>query len=184
MIDIINKHIQSQKGVHIKKGIEPFGWNIVIRHLQECADEVYAGMPNGKMNFQLYQAEEIPEVKTVIDYLNEDLDLKIFDAHIFTSFTKTIAAKKHADNHNVLLWSITGNMIVNLFDSMESEEPFYSEQFNQGDLVYIPADMLHSVQPTGARALVSFGIEVAPGKLFNSEIDNPYFKIKKDKGND
>jgi hypothetical protein len=184
MIDIINKHIDNKKAVHIKKGIEPFGWPIVIRHLQECADQKYAGTPTGKMNFQLYQAEEIPEVKQVIDYLNEDLSLKIFDAHIFTSFSKKLEGKKHSDNHNVMLWSITGNMIVNLYDDIESQVPFYSEEFNQGDLVYIPADMVHSVQPTGARALVSFGIEVEPGKYFNSEIDNPYFKITKEDGDD
>lgn len=178
MIESINKHIEAVKAVHIKKGIEPFGWDVVVKHLQQCADGEYAGTPNGILSYQLNQAEEVESVKMVMDYFNEGLTLKIFDAHIFPTFIKK-KGSIHTDNHNVIIWSITGNMVVNLFD-VDSDEPFYSEEFDKGDLFYIPADVRHSIDSTGARALVSFGIEVAPDVKYNSEITNPYVKINKE----
>jgi len=180
MIDIINDHIDKGKSVHIKKAVQPFGWDVVVKHLRECADEKYAGTPNGILSYQLNQAEEVEEVKRVIDYLNEDLSLKIFDAHIFVSFTTRTEKKAHTDNHNVLIWAISDNMEIDLFDTNDSEEPFYSDNFNKGDMVFIPADMSHRINPTGERALVSFGIEVQEGVRYNSPIDNPY--IKKEQG--
>jgi mannose-6-phosphate isomerase-like protein (cupin superfamily) len=178
MIDAINKHIENGKAVHIKKAIEPFSWDVVVKHLQQCADGDYAGTPNGILSYQLNQAEEVEDVKRVMDYLNEGLSLKIFDAHIFPTFIKKTGAV-HSDNHNVVIWSITGNMVVNLFDE-DSDEPFYTDSFDKGDIFYIPADVKHSIDSTGARALVSFGIEVAPDVKYNSEITNPYVKIKKE----
>jgi ribosomal protein L16 Arg81 hydroxylase len=176
--DTLNKHMEENKACHLSKVIRPLPWEIVVKHLQECADEKYAGTPNGILSYQLNEAEEIPEVKVAIDEFNDNLDLKIFDAHIFTSFTTTRKnSSKHIDDHNVLLWSLTGNMKVNLYPTMnDGEEPFYSEVFEKGDLVFIPADMPHEIEPTGARALVSFGIEVEPGKNYKREVTNPYIK--------
>jgi mannose-6-phosphate isomerase-like protein (cupin superfamily) len=179
MIDIINKHIKEHKGVHIKKAIEPFGWDIVVNHLQQCADGDYCGRPKDILSYELNEAEEIPEVKRVMDYLNKELDLKIFDAHIFTSFTKKVKGALHADNHNVLVWSISGNMMIHLYDPQD-DEPFYSAELNKGDMVFIPADLPHKIEALGARALVSYGIEVAEGVKFNSEITNPYVKVQKE----
>jgi mannose-6-phosphate isomerase-like protein (cupin superfamily) len=182
MIEIINKHIDEGKAVHIKKGIQPFGWDVVVKHLRECADEIYAGTPNGTLSYQLNQAEEIEDVKKVIEYLNKDMTLKIFDAHIFTSFTTKKKAVAHTDNHNVLLWAITGNMTINLLDDIDSEECYYTEELKPGDIVYIPADMPHRIDAQGERALVSFGIEVEEGVKYNSPVTNPY--TKKDGNNE
>ena len=176
MIEHINKHIEEQKAVHIKRGIQPFDWEIIVKHLQQCADGDYAGTPNGILSYQLNEAEEIPEVKKVMDYLNEELSLKIFDAHIFVSFTRSKTGKIHTDNHNVIIWAITDNMKVHLYG--DDDEPFYTEEFKKGDIVFIPQDMRHRIEATGARALVSFGIEVETGVRYNSPIDNPYTKIK------
>lgn len=185
IIDNVNKHMDSEKACHISQAIKPLSWDIVVKHLQECADEKYAGTPNGILSYQLNEAEEIPEVKIVIDEFNKDLNLKIFDAHIFTSFTtQRHETTKHVDDHNVLLWSLSGNMKVNLYPTMNDDEPFYSEEFEQGDLVYIPADMPHDITPTGARALLSFGIEVEPGKNYKREVDNPYIKLSKEEEKD
>lgn len=175
MIDIINKHIESKKGVHIKKGIQPFGWDVVVDHLQKCADEERVGAPYGTLSYQLNQAEEIEDVKKVIDYLNEDLSLKIFDARIFTSFTKKSPPQHRRDNHNVLLWAVTDNMNVKLYDD-ESDEPWYDETLLKGDVFYIPANIEHKIEVSGARALVSFGIEVEPGiKYIDGVVNNPYY---------
>jgi hypothetical protein len=183
MIEHINKHITEGKAVHIKKAIQPFGWDVVVDHLQKCADEVYAGIPNGILSYQLNEAEEIPEVKQVIEYLNKDLFLKIFDAHMFVAFKKREGVV-HSDNHNVIIWAISDNMKIHLYGENE-EEPFYSEEFCKGDMVFIPEDMPHRIETTGARAQVSFGIEVAPGLKYNSPIDNPYVKVNKnDQEND
>ena len=176
MFDIINQHIVDGKALHIHKAVIPPSWEIVVNHLQACADGEYHGGPYGALGYQLNQAEEIPEVKQAIDYFNANLSLKIFDAHIFTSFTKSSVTKKHIDNHNVIIWSVSGNMIVHLYDDYESD-PFYSVEFDKGDIMYIPADVIHRVEPTGARALVSFGVEVAPGVMYNSTPDNPYKKV-------
>lgn len=182
MIEAINKHIASKKGVHIKKAIQPFGWDVVVKHLQECADEKYAGVPYGTLSYQLNQAEEIPDVRLVMDYLNDEIDLKIFDAHIFTSFTLGSPTKVHDDNHNVLLWSISGNMDVELYDET-SEDPWHVAEFNAGDLFYIPAKVRHRVKVKGARALVSFGMEVAPGENYiDGEVTNPYYKKEEKDG--
>jgi mannose-6-phosphate isomerase-like protein (cupin superfamily) len=184
MIDIINKHIENKKGTHIKNAIAPFGWDVVVKHLQECADEKYAGVPYGTLSYQLNQAEEVPYVRKVMDYLNDELDMKIFDAHIFTSFTLQSPTKVHADNHNVLLWSITGDMEVELWDDAE-RDPFYVEEFNKGDLFYIPAMVKHRVKVTGPRALVSFGLEVAEGQNYiDDKVDNPYYKKENEKEED
>ena len=176
--DNINKHMDSGKACQIPQAIRPLPWDIVVKHLQECADEKYAGTPNGILSYQLNEAEEIPEIKVAMDEFNDHLNLKIFDAHIFTSFTTTKKnSSKHIDDHNVLIWSLTGNMKVKLYPTMaDGEEPFYNEEFGKGDLVFIPADMPHEIEPTGARALVSFGIEVEPGKNYKRELTNPYIK--------
>lgn len=176
MIETINRNIEDEKACHIPHAIEPFGWEVVVKHLQECADEKYAGTPNGILSYQLNEAEEIPEVKRAIEYLNEELKLKIFDAHIFASFTTKTANKKHVDDHNVLLWSITGDMIVHLYPTMNDEDSFYNVLLEKGDLFYIPADVPHSVEPIGPRAVVSFGIEVEEGVKYKREVDNPYVK--------
>lgn len=179
MIDKINEHIESAKAIHIKKAIEPFGWDVVVKHLQQCADGDFAGAPNGILSYQLNEAEEVEGVKQVIEYLNHDISLKIFDAHIFVAFTKSASGKRHIDNHNVLIWAISDNMVVHLYGDDE-EDPFYSEEFRKGDMVFIPENMPHRIETTGARALVSFGIEVAPGVKYNSPIDNPYVKVSRD----
>lgn len=174
VVEVINKHIDLKEGVHIKRAIQPFGWEIVLEHLQRCADQEYAGIPNGKMSFQLNQAEEIEDVKKCIEFLNEDLSLKIFDAHIFTSFTSKRDIQPHKDNHNVLLWALTENMRVQLFDD-EEETPWYDKELEPGDMFYIPANLDHKVEVTGSRALVSFGIEVSPGENYlDGVVDNPY----------
>ena len=67
-------------------------------------------------------------------------------------------------------------MLVHLYDDIDAD-PFYTIEFNKGDLVYIPADVLHRIEPLGARAVVSFGVEVSPGVFYNSDITNPYTKI-------
>lgn len=177
MFDTINQHIQDGKALHIRRAVNPPGWDIVVNHLQGCADGEYAGVPYGILSYQLNQAEEIPEIKKAIDYFNTHLALKIFDAHIFTSFTTSTETQKHIDNHNVLIWSISGNMLVHLYEDYESE-PYYTVEFEKGDMVYIPADVIHRVEPLGARALVSFGIEVSPGVLYNSPLDNVYEKVQ------
>jgi uncharacterized RmlC-like cupin family protein len=179
MIEHINRHILEKKALHIKKGIEPISWELVVEHLQKCADGERYGGPSGILSYQLNEAETIPEVKRAMNYLNEELLLKIFDAHIFVSFTKTAQGKLHTDNHNVIIWGVSDNMKVHLYGEGE-DEPFYSEEFNKGDVVYIPADMPHRIEALGARALVSFGIEVADGVKYNSPIDNPYVKVYKD----
>lgn len=176
MIDLINQHIDDGKALHISQAVAPFSWEVVVNHLQACADGEYFGTPYDNLGYQLNQAEEIPEVRKIMDYFNDKLKLKIFDAHIFTSLTKKSKTAVHTDNHNVLLWSISGNMLVHLYDDIDTD-PFYTIEFNKGDLVYIPADVLHRIEPLGARAVVSFGVEVSPGVFYNSDITNPYTKI-------
>lgn len=169
--DNINKHIASNKACHVPLAIRPVEWDIVLNHLQQCADGKYTGGAEGVLVFKLEQAEEIPEIKLVMDSLNEQLNLKVFDAKIFTSFTTKREQKtKQAVHSNTLLWSLTGNMKVNLYPTMAyNEDPFYSEVFEKGDLIFIPADMPHEIEPIGANAMVSFGIEVEPGTKYNLE---------------
>lgn len=180
MIEIINKHIDAGKAVHIKKGIQPFGWDVVVKHLRECADEIYSGTPNGILSYQLNQAEEIEDVKKVIEYLNKDMTLKIVDSRIFTSFTTRKDAVPTADKRNMLLWAITGNMTINLLDD-DSEESYYKEELTPGDIVYIPADMPHRIDAHGERALVSFGIEFQEDVGYNLETTKQF---KKDGNNE
>ena len=175
--DNINKHIDSKKACHVPLAIKPVEWDIVLKHLQECADGKYSGGATSVLNFVLEQAEEISEIQLVMDSLNEQLNLKVFDAKIFTSLTTKREEKtKQAVHSNTLLWSLTGNMKVNLYPTMAyNEDPFYSEDFEKGDLLFIPADMPHEIEPTGANAMVSFGIEVEPGtkyKLENKEMND------------
>lgn len=176
MIEVINKHIADKKGVHVKKGIKPFDWEVVVDHLQKCADEERAGVPYGTLSYQLNEAEHIEEVKTIMDYLNEELSLKIFDAHIFTSFTKKSPTSRHRDNHNVLLWAISDNMNVKLYDDVD-DTPWYDAPLERGDVFYIPANVEHKIEVSGARALVSFGIEVEPGvNYIGGVVSNPYYE--------
>lgn len=168
IVDTINKHIDSGKACYVPQAIVPITWDLVVKHLQECADGKYKGGSNGVLSFQLGDAEQIPQVEVVMDSLNEHLNLKIFDATIFASFTTERQEKtKQAVHSNLLIWSLTGDMCVNLYPSMAyDEEPFYSVELNKGDLMFIPAEMPHEIDPTAARALVAFGIEVESGKNY------------------
>lgn len=152
MIERVNELISEGKPCFVSKAIQPtFDWNIVVNHLAYCADNGY-GEPIGILNYKLVGAGDIPQIKIVLEYLNENLSKTVIGADLITTLKSTDDSIVYSGKNDVLIWNVIGfsNLVIKDGDSRDLEP---------GDLIFIPKETEYIVKPESPRAFVLFSLE-------------------------
>ena len=70
---------------------------------------------------------------------------------------------KHQDIENNIFWQGEGKSRWRLYDSMENNKPFLDVVLEKNDLLYVPSNTVHEVDPIGPR----FGFAILFGERNN-----------------
>lgn len=152
MIERVNELVNEGKPCFVSKAIQPtFDWNVVVNHLAYCADNDY-GEPIGILNYKLVGASEIPQIKIVVDYLNENLDKTIIGADIITTLKSSDDNIVYSGKNDVILWNVIGFSELVIKDGD-------SRQLEPGDIIFVPRETEYIVKPESPRAFVLFSLE-------------------------
>lgn len=152
MIEQVNELINSGKPCFVSKAIQPtFDWNVVINHLAYCADNGY-GEPIGILHYKLVGATEVPTIKLVVDYLNENLDKTVIGADLITTLKSTDDNVVYRGKNDVIIWNVIGFSQLVIKDGE-------SRELEPGDLIFIPRETEYIVKPQSPRAFVLFSLQ-------------------------
>jgi len=152
MIEKVNELINEGKPCYVSMAIQPtFDWNAVVNHLAYCADNGY-GEPIGILNYKLVGGGELPQIKIVMEYLNENLDKTVLGADVVATLKSTDDNIVYSGKNDVIVWNVIGVSTLIIKDGE-------SRQLNPGDIIFVPKETEYIVKPESPRAFVLFSLE-------------------------
>jgi hypothetical protein len=155
MIAELNKSIEAGQPAYVKLAIQPtFGWDTAVGYLTHCADH-QLGEPIDILNYRLAGANDVDSIRTVFEYLNENVCKPVVGADLIVTFTTKSATKYHGKN-DVILWNAIGYSEFTLLDETDEVQHRF---LGPGDIVYLPKNTEYLLKPEMARAIVLFSLE-------------------------
>jgi len=117
-------------------------WEAILDNFNEAREKNSRIKHNNLDFFVTLIAEEIPEVKTVLQNLNLSF------AHSYINLSRQGGTfGNHKDDTDVWFWQVKGKtqwIVENIIYELE-----------EGDLIYVPAGIYHEVIPLGPRCGIS-----------------------------
>jgi hypothetical protein len=171
-----------------------FGWNEALKLLDShpSSEELVRGQ---KLSLVLTAMERRPSspnfVKDIIKELSTIFYKNLISAHFYYGFSNRSksVADLHRDTMDVLYLQVLGEIEWSVWQSKDIsfyEEPtkrnisyeegnrIYSSRFKPGNMIWIPREQYHLVEPYTSRLGISFGVEgpIDPSTYVNAGI--PY----------
>jgi mannose-6-phosphate isomerase-like protein (cupin superfamily) len=146
-------------GQIIEYDFELFDWNECISCFQKSIDRsgdfgVKPLFDGQKIpSFSVHNANIIPQVQKVKDFILSMTRQKSCSSHMFVSLTnESHAWNWHSDKIDVYVWQVFGKTKWNVdFYDLECE-------LAPNQMIYIPAGTMHKATPIEPRIALSFGI--------------------------
>lgn len=161
--DFLNALEKQKVKLFVKPGMPLVSWDEILQFVSDHKSERvgYKILPND-FAFFYNRAERIDKINIFVKEVHRRFRLNHTDKNTLTCqlFGTTIVEKgtsleKHHDSENNLFWQCKGKSRWMLFDSYETDKPYMDIIVEEGDVLFIPSNTIHYVEPETPRACVA-----------------------------